>query len=121
MHQNQVYKVKTVPELTQYCPDSDYTLFAQKLKTTLVTSCSQHSNCSCALSTDHNCLFGNPFFWLLQMEVTKESVYGNGFKFPKITLKREKFKKIRRSYEDGFSKSFHISGIHTVSTWYKDH
>jgi hypothetical protein len=55
------------------------------------------------------------------MEVTKESVYGNGFKFPKITLKREKFKKIRRSYEDGFSKSFHISGIHTVSTWYKDH
>jgi hypothetical protein len=40
MYQNQVYKVKTLPEVTQYCPDSDYTLFAQKLKTTLVTSSS---------------------------------------------------------------------------------
>jgi len=27
------------------------------------------------------------------MEVTKESAYGNGFKFPKIILKRKKFEK----------------------------
>jgi len=37
------------------------------------------------------------------MEVTKESVYGNGFKFPKIMLEKKKIKKILRSYEDGFS------------------
>jgi hypothetical protein len=45
----------------------------------------------------------------------------NGFKFPKIMLKKNIKIKNLWCYEDGFNISFHVAGIHAVSTWYEDH
>jgi hypothetical protein len=49
------------------------------------------------------------------LEVTKETGYGNGIKFPRVMLKKNK-KELQnfRCYEDGFSKFLHVGDIHMV-------